>query len=201
MINYIVDLNRFSLAGPPQWFLKKLWDFDNSLVIVPSRQDCVYRLAQRRKLSLPDHITNDALFSQSDTKMLARYSLVPVTSILATANWSSPLIFVELARRAPWRLGGAEKVNAMIDDQERKESLDKQQAQDDYRTDLAKDAWRLYNKKIGVRSHMYIPSTKGKGPNGPTLKVDQRSSQSRIPQYAGARSGGQSPQVDSFILP
>jgi hypothetical protein len=202
MTNYIPDVNRFKLAGPPKWFLLKLWDFDPSLVVVPSRQDCLYRLAQRRKLNLPDHIVMDALFNESDTKMLARYSLVPVTSILATANWSNPYLFVELANRAPWRLGGAEKVNQMLEDQEWQEELDRRRATGEHLEYLGKDAWKLYNKKIGVRSNMYSPtSKKEKGPSGPTLKVGQRPSQSHIPQSAGVRSGSQSPQVGSIFLP
>lgn len=183
--NFIVDLNRFSLAGPPRWWLQKLWEFDPSLVVVPSRQTCVYRLAQRRKLQLPDHIVNDALFNQSDTKMLASYSLVPVTSILATVNWSNPYIFVELANRAPWRLGGADTVNAMLEEQDWKNELDRKMQTDEHLDYLAKDSWKMYLKKIGVRSHLYSPTVKkGNGPKGPTLKVGQRSSQSPILQPA-----------------
>src|SRR3990167_5016561 len=120
--NYIRDINPFHLAGPPAWWLRQLHDFDPSLVVVPSRQGFYYRLAQRRPLRLPDHIVNDALFKESDTKMLASYSLVPVTTILSTANWSNPCLFVELANRAPWRMGGAAKVNKMLEDQDRAES-------------------------------------------------------------------------------
>ena len=148
--NYIEDTNPFRLAGPPKWFLGQLWSFDSSLVIVPSRQGFYYRLAQRRKLQLPDHIVNDALFKESDTKMLARYSLVPVTTILATANWSNPHIFVELANRAPWRQGGADAVNAKLDAQDKKEILDKRIVTDEHLTSLSKDAWKLYRKKIGL---------------------------------------------------
>ncbi len=203
MVNYIPDTNPFHLAGPPAWWLRKLWDFDNSLVVVPSRQGFYYRLAQRRKLNLPEKIINDALFKESDTKLLASHSLVPVTTILATANWSNPYIFVELANRAPWRLGGAAKVNAMLDDQDRKVDLDKRQATDDHLTYLGKDAWNFYNQKIGLRSHMYSPRTakRGNGPSGPTLKTDQHTRQSHIPQYAGVRSGSQSPAVGSIFLP
>lgn len=200
MRNFIVDLNRFSLAGPPNWWLQKLWEFDNSLVVVPSRQACVYRLAQRRKLQLPDHIVNDALFNESDTKMLARYSLVPVTSIIPTANWSNPYMFVELANRAPWRQGGAEAVNKRLEDQEWQDMIDTQIKTDEHLTYLAKDAWKLYNKKIGVRSHMYSPPTrKGNGLSGPKLKADQFLRQSHIPQQAGVRSGSQSPVVSTLF--
>jgi hypothetical protein len=159
MTNYIPDLNRFALAGPPSWWLSKLWDFDSSLVVVPSRQDCVYRLAQRRKLNLPEKMTNDLLFKQSDTQMLATYGLIPVTTIIATANWSNPYLFIELANRAPHRLGGAEKVTQMVEDQEQQKELLKRMQTDEHLQYLGKDAWGLYKKKIGTQSHMYIPRT------------------------------------------
>lgn len=162
--NWIVDQNKFSLAGPPRWWLKQLWAFDSSLVVVPSRQGFYYRLAQRRKLRLPEHIVNDSLFKESDTQMLASYSLVPVTTILATANWGNPLLFEELRQRAPWRLGGAEKVNAMLDAADAKKDIDTRAQIDAQNEYLAKDGWNLYLKKIGVRSRMWSPKT-------PTRKV------------------------------
>lgn len=160
MRNYIPDENRFHLAGPPEWWLRKLWDFDSSLVVIPSRQQYVYRLAQRRKLSLPEGVVNEALLKENDSRMMASYGLIPVTTILPTANWSNPYLFVELANRAPHRLGGAEKVNAMLEAQEAKAAIDKQLKTDEHLTYLGKDAWGLYNKKIGTRSHMYIPKTR-----------------------------------------
>lgn len=160
--NYYPDVNRFKLSGPPEFWLKKLYHFDASLVVVPSRQSCLYRLAQRRKLSLPEHITNDALFNESDTQMLASYSLIPVTTIIPTANWSNDYMFEELRRRAPHRNGGAEKVIAEIEAQEMKDELDQRAAVDDITTQTAKDGWGLYLKKLGVRSHMYIPKSKPK---------------------------------------
>lgn len=148
MVNYIVDENKFKLAGPPTWWLRKLWDFDSSLVVVPSRQDCVYRLAQKRKLNLPAHIVNDALFNQSDTQMLASYSLVPVTTIIATANWSNPYMFVELSNRAPWRQGGAEKVIADIEGRELSAEMKKDAETDAILTETAKDAWKYYKHTL-----------------------------------------------------
>lgn len=160
MQNYYPDTNRFKLAGPPKWFLHQLWSFDNSLVIVPSRQGFYYRLAQRRKLQLPEHMVNAALWNESDTRMLASYSLVPVTTILATANWSNPFIFVELANRAPWRMGGATKVNAMLDAQDREQELATRTRIDEHLTYLSKDAWKLYRKRVGLgRSWNTTPAT------------------------------------------
>ena len=160
MNNYIVDQNRFKLSGPPQWWLRRLWEFDSSLVVVPSRQGFYYRLAQRRPLQLPEHMVNDLLFQQSDTQMLAQYGLVPITTILATANWDNPFMFEQMRRMAPWRMGGAEKVNAMIEQQEAQEELDRRAKQDEELSYLAKDAWKFYNKKIGTRTHLYSPKTK-----------------------------------------
>ena len=159
LTNYIPDVNRFKLSGPPKWWLRQLFDFDSSCVVVPSRQGFYYRLAQRRKLSLPEKLTQDVLFKESDTQMLASYGLVPVTTILATANWSNPFLFEELRRRSVHRMGGAAKVNAMLEEQEKRDELDKQAKIDEYNTALAKDGWNLYLKKIGLRTHMWSPKT------------------------------------------
>jgi hypothetical protein len=176
MTNYIPDMNKYKLAGPPTWWLRLLNDFDNSLVIVPSRQGFYYRLAQRRKLNLPAHIVMDALFNESDTKMLARYSLVPVTTILSTAHWSTNM-FHELAARAPWRMGGAEKVMNAIDDQDLHANQDVQKAITENITERAKDGWKLYQSKTGQRR--FLDSTKQAAWNratpGPTPMVDRRS--------------------------
>jgi hypothetical protein len=149
--NFIVDTNPFRMAGPPQWWLRKLYEFDPSLVVLPSRQSFVYRLAQRRRLNLAAKIVSDIMKEDADMKMMASYGLVPVTTIIATANWDNPLMFVELANRAPWRLGGADKVTSMLDAQEKAEEIRRAEKLDDSLTYLGKDAWRYYNKRIGVR--------------------------------------------------
>jgi hypothetical protein len=178
MPNYIVDVNRFKLAGPPKWFLRALWEFDPSLVIVPSRQDCVYRLAQRRKLSLPDHIVNDSLFKESDTKMLASYGLIPVTSILSTATWS-PILIEELRRRASWRqFKSAEDAANAVEAQEAAEELKKQEALDEMLHGVSKDAWQMYRKKIGLQTHGFTLKTdsdKKASSTAPSIRVTQKS--------------------------
>jgi hypothetical protein len=158
--NWIEGVNRYSLAKPPTWFLSALWDFDASLVIIPSEQHSLYRLAQRRKVNLPDHIIKDPIFQQSDSQMMARHGLVPVTTIMPTINWADPENFMELARRAPWRNGGHEAVSKRMEEEEAAIEAKKREAQDEHLASLAKDAWGFYNKKIGVRSHMYIPRSK-----------------------------------------
>lgn len=149
MSNWIEDVNKFNLQPPPVWWLRKLADFDPSLVIVPSRQDCVYRLAQKRPLNLPEHVVNDVLFNHSDTQMLATYSLVPVTTIIAKPNWSNPLMFRELESRAPWRMGGADKVLDALEEAEMREATQQRLATELNLEDRAKDGWRLLKAKTG----------------------------------------------------
>ena len=181
--NYLSDQNKFHLSGPPKWFQKALWDFDDSLVIVPSRQGFYYRLAQRRQLNLPEHIVNDALFKESDTQMLASHSLVPVTTILATVNWSNPFLFEELRRRAPWRMGGADKVNAALEARDKQELIDKQVKTDEHLSYLSKDAWKMYRKKIGLGRSWNITPESAKTPFKRTAKYINRSAY--YPGFAG----------------
>lgn len=149
--NYLVDSNPFKLAGPPRWFLGRLFEFDPSLVIMPSKQGFYYRLCQRRKPSLPMKMVNDLLFNESDTKMLASRNLIPVTTVLATANWDNPLLFKELAERAPWRVGGAEKVSKLLDEYDLSKQRTKQKEVEQDITDRAKDGWKLYQHKTGQK--------------------------------------------------
>lgn len=80
--------------------------------------------------------------------MLASYSLVPVTTILATANWSNPYMFVELENRAPHRLGGAEKVINDIEGRELQEEMRKNMETDDMLERTAKSGWKYFKEKL-----------------------------------------------------
>lgn len=162
--NWIPDINRFRLAGPPQWFQAQLREFDDSLVVIPSRMGFYYRLAQRRKMRLSENVVNDILKEQADTAMLASYGLVPVTTILATVNWSNPFLFEELRRRAPWRLGGAEQVIKTLEDQEYQDKVDQFLKQDEKNDYVARDAWRYYQKKLGTRTHAFHVKTPDRRP-------------------------------------
>lgn len=168
--NWIPDRNRFQLAGPPKWFLRQLEEFDSSLVIIPSRMGHYYRLAQRRKMKLAENVVNDIMKEQADTAMLASYGLVPVTTILATVSWSNPFLFEELRRRAPWRLGGADEVIKKLESQEQQEKIDQFLEQDERNDYVARDAWRYYQKQVGVRSNVYSPKTPDRRPVHPGLR-------------------------------
>lgn len=157
--NYIEDTNPFRLQGPPQFWLQKLWDFDDSLVVVPSKQGFFYRLAQRRppdhKARLVHHLSKD-----SDSEMLASYGLVPVTTIIATARWDNYLMFEDLRQRMPSRMGGAEKYIEMLEMKEQQAKLRELADRDDMLTQVAKDSHKFYDLKRGVRSNLWSPATK-----------------------------------------
>ena len=82
--NWIADTNRWNLPVPPEWFLQKLWSFDDKLVIVPSRMDPPigarphYLLARRRLHSagLGDVAVLDN--KHPDTNMCVVNGLIPV---------------------------------------------------------------------------------------------------------------------------
>ncbi len=181
MRNYIEDTNPFRLSKPPQWWLQKLWDFDDSLVIIPSRSQNVYRLAQKRKPNIATKIVNDSLFRESDTRMLASYGLIPITSIKASVNWSDPYIFEYMRRQTPHMMGGFDKYNELVEKQEIADAAAVQAKIDDRNTQVARDGWRLYLKKIGLRSQMWSPRTKTSAQKptfeqAPAIKVNGPSS-------------------------
>jgi hypothetical protein len=157
--NYIPDTNRFNLSGPPKWWLDKLREFDDSLVVIPSRQEFLYRLAQRRPPDLKTNIINESLASDRDTAMLASYGLIPVTTIVATARWDNPLMWNDLAERAPHRNGGAAAYEARLNDLETQQNIQKAALINDRNTYLSKDAWKMYQIKTGTRIGL-APSTK-----------------------------------------
>ena len=157
--NYIVDVNPFKLNGPPKWWLRKLKDFDASLVVVPSRQGFFYRLAQRRPINAQTKLAHDILWKESDTRMLASYGLVPITTIISTANWDNPLMWNDLAERAPWRQGGADVMDKRVNELDAQRDFTKFQRTDQMLTDVSKDAWGMYRKKAGLRTSMYVPKT------------------------------------------
>jgi hypothetical protein len=165
--NYIPDQNRFHLATPPTWWLKQLNEFDSSLYVVPSRQGHYYRLAQKRPLDYRAKIVNDLLVKQGDTAMLASYSLIPVTTIIANPSWSQAM-FQELTERAPWRQGGAAKVIKRLEEAEAQRDAKKEAVIDDNLTERAKDGYKLYKAKTGQRT--FVSHSRIKLPNTAPMK-------------------------------
>ena len=90
--------------------------------------------------------------------MLASRGLIPVTTILSTANWDNPLLFKDLAERAPWRNGGADKINKKLEDDEFKKDMRKRKDVEDNIIQRAKDGWKLYKGKTGQTVSMANPN-------------------------------------------
>ena len=150
MRNWIADENRFQLAGPPKWWLKRLRDFDSSLVVIPSRQKMAYRLAQRFPPDPRIDTVEKSLWQDSDTRMLAGYGLVPVCTISPLINWDSPLIFKDLEAKAPWMQGGADKVIQRLESEEddRADKLDALNKA--MMLDRTESAWNLLRRRMGL---------------------------------------------------
>jgi len=148
--NFVQDRNPFNLSAPPAWWLQRLYDYDNQLVVIPSRQDAVYRLA-RKTWDRPGIQLMADIHREKDTAMLAHYGLVPVTTIIGAGIWGEN-IFHALRARDIWAHGGAEKFVKAEEDAEA-EAKRKQQAE--IRDDLwmrSGDAWRSYQARTGQRS-------------------------------------------------
>jgi hypothetical protein len=167
--NWIADMNRFGLAKPPDWWLQRLHDFDNQLVIIPSRQQALYRIARRKQFS-PGVGAMAVLDNQRDTGMLAFHGLVPVTTMIRYADsWDIDSILQKLRDRDMWALSGgpmsgrsanerAERVWTAVEGQEQAQE---QQERARQREDLdyrSRDAWRSYQARTGQRSRPTIQS-------------------------------------------
>lgn len=121
-LNFLVDENPFGLAAPPTWFLEEMWKFDPNLVIFPSKEEAVYRLARRVEHGAP---ILSVMKHRPDTKMFWKHRLVPVTSIMPSpfVHWS-PLLLKDLAERDIRRQGGYKKVADRLDaEDEEKRSI------------------------------------------------------------------------------
>jgi hypothetical protein len=144
--------------------LEKLAQFDDSLVVMPSRMGYFYRLAQRRapdpRARLTHHLAKD-----SDSEVMARYGLVPVTTIIATARWDNPIMWEDLRQRMPSRMGGAEQFEKQLLAKELEAELRQRADRDDMLDQVGKDSFKFYNLKRGVRSHLWSPATPNRAPH------------------------------------
>lgn len=152
--NYIPDNVR--MAVPPAYWLQRLYDFDDKLVVIPSRHiPFAYVLARRKQYTagITDKAFEDSI-DQPDTKMCFRYGLVPVSIIyrIGSGTWSIDNIIRELKARDMWAVGGAEK---MADIADAADKAEKAKIKKDIRDDMwnrSGDAWRSYQARTGQRN-------------------------------------------------
>lgn len=157
-VNYL-DLNS-KMGVPPSYFLARLFDFDNMLVMFPSYAvPFAYVLARRRQLTagLTDKALDDTI-EHPDTKRCLRHGLVPVSLIYRTGagdTWNIDNVLNSLRARDTWKgddQSGDKYANA-VDEAERKREADiKAQIRDDM-WNRSGDAWRSYQARTGQRNH------------------------------------------------
>lgn len=127
---WVPDLNRFSLAKPPDWFLHSLYLYDDKLFLIPSRQQPVYRLARSigRQPGQKVNIQGRRIGSMNitefddapDTKMLYDRCAAPIRTIQPYIVWTTEII--DYLRSCDiWAQGGAAKVAAELDAAEERE--------------------------------------------------------------------------------
>jgi len=136
--NYIVEENPFGLTGPPRSFLHEMWTFDPCLVLFPSREEAVYRLARRVEHGQP---LLTFLASRPDTKMFVKHRLVPVTSVVPFAHWG-PVLLHDLAVRDVRRVGGYRRAADILDDQDDAAEATYRAYVADQAMIRARDSWR-----------------------------------------------------------
>lgn len=162
-INYIPD--NAKMAEPPAYVLQQLYDFDNMLVLLPSRfVPYAYVLGRRRQFSagLGDKALEDTI-TQPDTKMCMQYGLVPVSLIYKLGpEWTIDRVIESLRRRDVWAVGGAEKAADLLDEADAtRERKIKQGIRDDF-WNRSGDAWRSYQARTGQRTKLAPPSSKAR---------------------------------------
>lgn len=142
------------MPAPPEFWLQRLYDFDNDLVVFPSHQTPFAYVLARRARRTGGMNAQDPAFAQSlpDTKFCVERHLLPVSLITrhSTASWSIDNILSDLRSRDIWAAGGAE---AFADKADANDAADEQQIRDTTRADMynrSGDAWRSYQLRTGA---------------------------------------------------
>ena len=161
------------MAVPPPFFLQRLYDFDNMLVLMPSRRvPFAYVIARRRQRTagLSAKALIDSI-DQPDTKMCLLHGCVPVSLMYRTGStWDIDSVIRTLTARDMWAHGGADKVADMLEEQEAKEKADTRAA---IRADLyhrSGDGWRTYQALTGqsnIQSKDFHPPKGQRTSNSP----------------------------------
>ncbi len=161
MLNYVGAPNPYQLAGPPAWWLQELADFDKDLIVIPSQQQPVYRLARRVRRGkglLASHLPQVKDFSpQPDTLQMHALRVVPVTTIMPGSVWGSH-IFSILRSRDTWRVGGGQKAADLMDEADREKRIRQHEDTKDKSGVVAADMYKSYGYRTGSRTSLaYLP--------------------------------------------
>lgn len=168
--NYLAALsNPFNLVGPPDWFLDDLAAYDDQLVIFPSQEEGVYRIARKHQGHAPPIFT--FLKDRPDTKVFVANRLVPVTSVLPPplVQWG-PVIINDLAEKDIQRVGGWEAASRLLEDAEdtKERRLDRTIADD--AEHLARFAWQAIKWRTGQKLDLGARKPEGARSRTPTRR-------------------------------
>ncbi len=173
-MNPFVGLNFLPLnpkmAAPPAYFLQRIYDYDNQLVLFPSYAvPFAYVLARRRRLTagLTDFALESTI-SNPDTKAALHHGLVPVSLIYRTGeSWNPDPVIRSLMSRDIWRAGGGEKAADALDTADDKKQKTLKAGIRDDMWNRSGDAWRSYQARTGQRVAVTpaVPQTGAAGSN------------------------------------
>jgi len=175
MRNYVGAPNPFQLAGPPAWWLRELAIFDADLVVVPSQQQPVYRLARRvrRAKGLLESAVPQVKDFQPlpDTLQMHALRVVPVTTIMPGAVWGNHL-FATLAARDTWRVGGGAKTADLLDEADRVARQRRKAETHDTAGEVAARMHEAYSYRSGSRTS--LAHSPRRQPATPPVVTDRR---------------------------
>jgi len=161
--NFILDNVRMEV--PPLYVLQRLFDFDNMLVLVPSRNvPFAYVIARRKQFSrgLSDKALEGTI-RQPDTLMCLHYGLVPVCLMYKTGpSWDIEEVIRSLAARDMWAHGGPDKVADLLEAQEEAEQARIKKQNRDSIWERSGDGWRSYQARTGASSIKFSDNYKSR---------------------------------------
>lgn len=153
-VNYL-DIDS-KMATPPEYWLQRLYDFDNDLVVFPSIQTPFAYVLARKARRTGGMNQQDPQFSTAapDTKFCIARRLLPVCLIYrhSSASWSIDNLLADLRSRDIWAAGGAE---AFADRVDREDADEEARIKNEIRDDMymrSGDAWQSYLARTGQRT-------------------------------------------------
>jgi len=182
--NWVADTNKWKLPEPPEWFLKRLFDFDPMLVLVPSRVKAkgstpAYLLTRRRQHSagLGDVAMLDN--KHPDTNMCYALGVVPIAPLRFNRNVNTfteaacQSLIADLKARDVWAVtggptGNADKLVDIIEAQEEAVKVAERKSLKDRFYHMGRDAYRSLKARTGQRNkrasdfHGVAPTPGGK---------------------------------------
>jgi hypothetical protein len=153
-INYL-DIDS-KMAVPPQYWLQRLYDFDNDLVVFPSIQTPFAYVLARKARRTGGMNPRDPQFERCmpDTKFCIDRHLLPVSLIYRynAVSWSIDNILASLKARDIWAAGGGDVYTDQADAADQRVRDKQKEAIRDDMWDRSGDAWRSYQARTGQRT-------------------------------------------------